>query len=509
MRGPHNIFRLIRTGATFERTGAMRIVLNEIDIPQNMKIAARVIGWPFSLLGRRGDRTQPPVLRAMNSLGPAYVKFGQLLSTRPDIVGKKLANELRALQDHLAPFPTEVAKKTVESELGIKIDEAFSEFGGPVAAASIAQVHRAKLRGSGQEVAVKVLRPGIEREFIRDIDSFHFVAWLARLFSPTARRIRITAVVEHFEGVVMRELDLRMEASAADEFASNAAQDQDVTAPAVIWDFSGKRVLTLDWVEGVNLGNVEGLREAGHDLRDIAFRLVQMFLRQALRDGYFHADLHQGNLKVSRTGEIVALDFGIMGRIDVYTRRAYAEILYGFMKRDYRAVAEVHFEAGYVPRSQNLDDFAQALRSIGEPIFGIDSSGISMARLLGHLFDVTERFKMETRTELILLQRTMVVVEGVARSLDPKLNIWEASRPIVEDYIRTHVGPIAMLQDLTKAARVISRLGPRLSTFNDRALDYLDHLGQRTQRNASVSPASAFLFGVLSTVGIVALVILL
>ena len=487
----------------------MRIVLNAIDMPPNMKFAARIIGWPFSLLGRRGDRKLPPVLRAMNSLGPAYVKFGQLLSTRPDLVGSNLANELRALQDNLAPFSTEIAKKTVESELGIKIDEVFSEFGDPVAAASVAQVHRARLKKDGSEVAVKILRPDIEREFFRDIESFYFVAWLARMFSPTARRLRITAIVEHFEGIVLRELDLRMEASAADEFTANAAQDADVTAPAVIWELSRKRVLTSEWVKGTNLGNVEELKAAGHDLNDIAFRLVQMFLRQALRDGYFHADLHQGNLKVSKTGEIVALDFGIMGRIDGYTRRVYAEILYGFVKRNYRAIAKVHFEAGYVPRNQNLDDFTQALRSIGEPIFGMDSSRISMARLLGHLFDVTERFKMETRTELILLQRTMVVVEGVARSLDPKINIWEASRPIVEDYILTHVGPVAMIQEFATAVQAVSRLGPRLSELNDAALNYLDRLGEHTEPKSSLSLASAFFYGFLSAAVIVALIVLL
>ncbi len=465
MRGAHNVFRLIRTGATFERTGAMKVVLGMIELHPNLKILARVLGLPFSLFGLKGDRSLPPVVRALTSLGPAYIKFGQLLSTRPDVVGAELAGELRVLLDKLPPFDTEEAKRTVEAELGIKVDEEFSAFSDSIAAASIAQVHRATLRGSGQDVAVKVLRPNIEKAFRRDIDAFYLAAWMVRTFSPASRRLRPREVVEHFEGVVMRELDLRMEAAAADELASTAAVHDRVKVPSVRWELSGKRVVTVDWAYGINLGDVEALREAGHDLPDLAARLIQMFLRQALRDGYFHADLHQGNLKVSDEGEFVMLDFGIMGRIDAFTRRIYAEILMGFIEKNYLRVAEVHFEAGYVPSDQDIDDFAQALRSVGEPMVGMDASRISMAKLLAHLFEVTDRFGMQTRTELILLQRTMVVVEGVARSLDPKLNMWEVARPVVEGYIRDHVGPRAAVRDLMKSARILSRLAPKLPEY--------------------------------------------
>ena len=232
--------------------------------------------------------------------------------------------------------------------------------------------------------------------------------------------------------------------------------------PAVIWQASGRRVLTLEWASGVNLGDLPGLRATGFDLTRLSERIIQTFLTHALRDGFFHADMHQGNLKLGPDGALVAYDFGIMGRIDAYTRRVYAEILIGFLHRDYRRVAEVHFEAGYVPREQDTDAFAQALRSIGEPIFGQDATQISMARLLAHLFEVTERFGMETRTELILLQRTMVVVEGVGRSLNPAMNMWETSRPVVTDYISTNLGPAAVARDLASAARILSRFGPRL-----------------------------------------------
>ena len=462
MRGPHNLWRLIRTGATFERTGAMNVALEAMDAPPRLRLAARVLGWPFRWLGYRGDPALPPVTRAITALGPAYIKFGQVLSTRPDVVGEDLSNQLRVLQDKLPPFPTDQAMATAEAELGRPLAEMFNSFSQPVAAASIAQVHRANLVDGGRDVAVKILRPGIERAFQRDIDAFYFAASLIEMLSPSVRRLRPTDVIAHFESVVAGELDLRLESAAASEFATNTAKDAGFRVPQTLWHLSSRRVMTLDWVEGIALSDVEAIRAAGHDCAALASRVLALFLSHALRDGYFHADMHQGNLKVGPDGAIVALDFGIMGQIDTYTRRVYAEILMGFIRRDYMRVAEVHFEAGYVPRDRDLNDFARALRAVGEPIFGMDASQISMARLLSYLFEVTERFGMQTRTELILLQRTMVVVEGVARSLDARINIWQVAKPIVEDYVRQNIGPKALLRDLGKTLLVLSRFGPKL-----------------------------------------------
>ncbi|MFD1913697.1 2-polyprenylphenol 6-hydroxylase [Halodurantibacterium flavum] len=462
MRGPHNIWRLIRTGATLERTGAMGVVLEAFRAPPRLRLVARILGWPFKWLGHEGDPAHPPLTRALTALGPAYIKFGQILSTRPDVVGDDLALQLRLLQDRLPPFPTADARRVIEQELELPVEALFSEFSEPVAAASIAQVHYARRADTGEEVAVKVLRPGILRAFRKDIDAFYFAASMIEFLSPSSRRLRPREVIAHFEGVVMGELDLRLEASASAEFAANTAQDAGFRVPRADWMLSGRQVMTMSWVDGVPLGDNAALDAAGHDRPAIAARVLQLFLLHALRDGYFHADMHQGNLKVAPNGDVVALDFGIMGRIDQYTRRVYAEILYGFIRKDYRRVAEVHFEAGYVPADRDIDEFARALRSVGEPIFGMDATRISMARLLNYLFEVTERFGMETRTELILLQRTMVVVEGVARSLDPHINIWKVSQPVVEGYIRDHIGPRAMLRDLAETGRVLSRFGPRL-----------------------------------------------
>jgi ubiquinone biosynthesis protein len=462
VRGPHNIWRLIRTGATLERTGAMGVVLEAFRAPPRLRLVARILGWPFKWLGLKGDPDLPPATRALTALGPAYIKFGQILSTRPDVVGDELAEQLKYLQDKLPPFPTDIARRMIEAELEVPVDITFSEFSEPVAAASIAQVHKAKLAETGQDVAVKVLRPNIERAFRKDIDAFYLAARMIEFLSPASRRLRPMDVIEHFEGVVMGELDLRLESSAASEFAANTKDDEGFQVPKPVWFLSGRSVMTLGWAEGVSLADNAAIDAMGFDRRVLATRVLQLFLNHALRDGYFHADMHQGNLKVALNGDIIAYDFGIMGRIDEYTRRVYAEILFGFIRKDYRRVAEVHFEAGYVPADRDIDEFARALRAVGEPIFGMDASRISMARLLAYLFEVTERFGMETRTELILLQRTMVVVEGVARSLDPHINIWQVARPIVEGYITSNVGPKALVRDLARTARVLARFGPKL-----------------------------------------------
>jgi len=470
MRGPHNILRLIRTGATLERTGAMPVILNALDAPRTLKFAARFIVWPFQFLGRRGDQSLPPAPRALTAMGPAYIKFGQILSTRPDVVGPELAEQLRVLQDRLPPFSTGVAKQSFKSEIGLDADDVFSDFSEPVAAASIAQVHRGELKDTGQSVAIKVLRPEIERAFQKDLDTFYFAARLVEFVSPKSRRLKPMDVIAHFDGVVRGELDLRLESASASEFLANIKEDKGFSVPSVNWSLSSRRVMTLDWADGVPMGDVDALAAAGHNLSELGDRVLHMFLNHALRDGFFHADMHQGNLKVSSSGDIVAFDFGIMGHIDEYTRRVYAEILFGFIKRDYKRVAQVHFEAGYVPQDQDVDEFARALRAVGEPIFGMDASNISMGRLLSYLFEVTERFGMETRTELILLQRTMVVVEGVARSLNPQINIWEVARPIVEGYIKSNLGPAAVLNDLTTTLKVLARFGPRLPSLVEQAL---------------------------------------
>jgi ubiquinone biosynthesis protein len=497
MRGPHNIWRLIRTGATFERTGAMRVILDKLDLPPLLKLTIKVTGKLFKVFGLRGATQFPPIVRALTVLGPAYIKFGQILSTRPDLVGAELANQLSVLQESLPPFSKELALIEIEKDLEISPDKIFENISEPIAAASIAQVHKATLKSNGQAVAVKILRPGIEKAFRKDIDAFYLAANTIELLLPKSRRLRPLDVVKHFDTVVKGELDLRLEASAASEFFSNTVNDKLLSIPKIHWETSGRRVMTLDWIDGIPLADLKALNQSNIDMEELSTRILSMFLRHALRDGFFHGDMHQGNLKINTKGELALFDFGIMGRIDEYTRRVYAEILMGFIKKDYKRVAEVHFEAGYISSDQDVDLFAQALRSVGEPIFGQNAENISMAKLLSHLFDVTERFGMETRTELILLQRTMVVVEGVSRSLSPtSLDIWEAARPEVENYIKNNLGPKALLKDFIKISQTLSHYGPRLPNL-------LETLLNTENKNKNKNKFSWAFFGSASTILII------
>lgn len=459
---------LLRFGlvlGALRKTQVLQDICSAIKMPPLQRGMLNVTGALFQPFAPTGAADLPPLARSIQALGPAYIKFGQILSTRPDIVGQVFSKQLRVLQDRLPPFPLNEAKAIIEAELQAPISELFSKFEPPVAAASIAQVHAAIDSHTGEKVAVKVLRPGIERAFRRDINAFYTAAFILEKLSVGSRRLRPRAIVEHFEGVVTKEMDFRLEASAAAEFESNITDDQGFAIPKVIWPLCAKRVMVTQWVEGTPMGDIHALQARGHDCIALSHTLIQTFLRHALRDGYFHADMHQGNLRVDDDGCIIALDFGIMGRLDVPSRRAYAKILYGFLEKDYDLAAQAHMDAGYLPPGTDVAAFAQALRAVGDPIFGQDVARISMGRLLAQLLEVTERFGMETRTELILLQRTMVVVEGVARSLNPNANLWEAAKPVVKHWIRYYLGPQAVLKDFTRTVQVLSNLTPQLPEF--------------------------------------------
>ncbi len=427
------------------------------SMPLSVRIVRRLLGTR-----ERDDKTIAPGARlamALESLGPAYVKLGQALATRPDLIGAEVAQALESLQDRLPPFPTDVAKAAVETALGKPLGEMFVAFDEPVAAASIAQVHAAQTTDEEpRKVAVKVLRPGIEAQFAKDLSAFAFAARMAERFSAEARRLRFIAVVDTLAVSVAMELDLRMEGAAASELAENTQGDKDFRVPTIDWTRTASRVLTTDWIDGIPIRDPAALEAADHDPKRIATIVVQSFLTQALRDGFFHADMHQGNLFVDGGGCLVAVDFGIMGRLDPAMRRFLAETLGGFLARDYRRVAEVHYGAGFVPRAHPIETFAQALRAIGEPIFGRTARNVSMANLLQQLFDTTWRFDMPLQPQLVLLQKTMVVVEGVARSLDPDFDIWETSRPIVETWMIQQVGPEARLRDMGEGVNALGRL---------------------------------------------------
>lgn len=378
---------------------------------------------------------------ALRSLGPAYIKLGQMLATRPDLIGSDMARGLRALQDKLPPFPAAEARARLAAELESPVEHFFARFDeDAIAAASIAQVHKAETT-DGNPVAVKVLRPGIEAQFRRDLAAFAWAARFAERTIPAARRLRPVAVVETIAQSVAQELDLRLEAAAASELSETMAGESAYRVPEIDWQRTTKRVLTLEWVEGIPLWDIEALDRKGYDRSRLAAVVVRAFLLQAMRDGYFHADLHQGNLFVHEDGTVVALDFGIMGRLDLLSRRYLAEILFGFQQRDYLRVARWHFSAGYVSPEHSVEQFAQAMRAIAEPIFGRPARDISAGRLLGQLFATTEAFGMETQPQLLLLQRSMVMVEGMALHLDAEANMWTLSRPVIAEWMREQLAP--------------------------------------------------------------------
>jgi ubiquinone biosynthesis protein len=461
--------RLVRAGFVMAREGVFGLV-SLPDLPAGPRFALTLA----RLLERRAVRNKSAELRlsdALNKLGPSYVKLGQFLATRADVVGKDAARELASLQDRLPAFDHDEARAMIAEQLDRPVDEIFAEFGEAVAAASIAQVHPAVVRekdGGERKVAVKVLRPGVARRFQRDLQSYYLVARLAERFHPPSRRLRPVAVVDTLAQSVAIEMDFRLEAAALSEMGENITGDPGFRVPAVDWLRTSKGVLTMEWIEGRKMSDVDGLAADGHDLEALGDAVIQSFLRHTLRDGFFHADMHQGNLFVEPDGTLVAVDFGITGRLTVRERRFLAEILFGFITRNYKRVAEVHFEAGYVPADQDVDMFAQAIRAIGEPIHGHDASEISMARLLTQLFEVTELFDMRTQTRLIMLQKTMVVVEGVARSLNPNLDMWRTAEPVVGSWIRDNLGPAGKLRDAGDALGALARIANDLPFFADR-----------------------------------------
>jgi ubiquinone biosynthesis protein len=419
--------------------------------------AARLLAGPLLAFRNHRPDAGARLSRALERLGPAYIKLGQMLATRPDIVGVDVARALEHLQDRLPPFSEKEARAEITRAFGKPVEALFMSFGAPLAAASIAQVHRAQTSDSPSvQVAVKVLRPGVRRQFARDLDALAFFARSAEYFSAEARRLRFTAVVQTLAESVALELDLRMEAAAASELYERTRGEEQFRVPHIDWSRTAQSVLTSEWIDGISVRDTAAIAAAGRDPRAVAVLIMRSFLTQALRDGFFHADMHPGNLFIDDQGRLVAVDFGIMGRLDAGMRRFMAGTLAGFLQRDYARVAALHYEFAFVPPQHSIETFAQALRAIGEPIFGRSARDVSIARLLGQLFETTRRFDMQAQPQLVLLQKTMVVVEGVCRSLDPDFDIWDAARPVAERWVSENMGPEAAL---TRAGETFGALG--------------------------------------------------
>ena len=489
---PH-LFRLARAGYVFAREGVFALV-DTRTLPLLPRIGIALA----RLLERRNATAQGNRLSiALSALGPTYVKLGQFMATRPDVVGPTLARDLESLQDKMPPFPQAQAEAAVVAAFERPLSTIYASFGPPVAAASIAQVHKAEVEDGGvrKPVAVKILRPGVDRRFKVDLDAFLYVAQRAEAMSLEAQRLRPVEAVNTLARSVAMEMDFRLEAAALSEMNENARDDVDFRVPAVDWDRTGREVLTMEWVEGTPLNDRAALEARGIDLPALGRKVIQSFLRHALRDGFFHADMHPGNLFVDAQERLVAVDFGIMGRLGPKERRFLAEILYGFITRDYQRTAQIHFDAGYVPRHHSVESFAQAIRAIGEPIHNRTAEDISMAKLLMLLFEVTGLFDMRTRPELLLLQKTMVVVEGVARTFDPKLDMWSTAEPVVREWIERNLGPIGRIEGAAQGAGEIGKFVSQVPSLLTRAATMLDQIDDITRNGLVLSPETVEAIG--------------
>jgi ubiquinone biosynthesis protein len=490
------IFLLFKIARKLSTSGALDVISQIYNLP----LAINLFFYFISIGSQKNfaDNQKKPGQKlciALQGMGTTFIKLGQFLATRPDIIGEELTNDLEKLQDKLPAFDTYKAKQIIKKEIGDNQFAKIKDLSEPIAAASIAQVHIAKIENENQnkEVAIKILRPDIEKLFNEELDALMLFAYFVENIFVKAKRLKLVEVVYLLREITNIEMDLRFEAAAANELYENTKHDKGFNVPKIYWNYTTKRVLTLDKVDEISIREHKKLKDIGIDLKILAENLIQHFLKQAVRDGFFHGDMHQGNLFVDKQGNIIPVDFGIMGRLDKNNRKFLAEILYGFIQRDYAKVAEVHFQAGLVPLNASKEEFAQALRSVGEPIFGQSIKNISGGNLLAQLFEITERFNMVTQPPLLLLQKTMVVVEGVARKLYPETNIWEVSRPVLEDWLKNIKSPKSTLDTaINTSVEIIKRI-PDFPDIMDKANYALQliaegklNLGLRNNKNLEI-----------------------
>jgi ubiquinone biosynthesis protein len=485
------LFTLFKLARKLAKSDTLKIASKFNKPPLFIIIFFKIMSFSFLDKNKTNFNTNEGVRlsNSLQSMGTTFIKLGQFLATRPDIIGDELSKQLEGLQDKLPPFSLDDAKAIIKKDLGNETLNSIINLSEPVAAASIAQVHKAQINDNGiiKDVAIKILRPNIKKKFNEEIDALIFFAFIVESIIKKTKRLKLIEVVFLLKEITNLEMDLRFEAAAANEYAENTKNDLGFRVPQIFWNFTSENVMTLDWVEGVSIRETEILQKKDINTNKISSDIIQHFLRHAVRDGFFHADMHQGNIFIDNNGQIVPIDFGIMGRLDKISKRFLAEILFGFIQRDYKKVAEVHLVAGLVPKDVPVDDLAQALRSIGEPIFGHSVKDISGGKLLKQLFDVTEKFNMQTQPQLLMLQKTMVVVEGVARKLNPNTNIWETSKPVLESWLRETKDPINSVNETIKnTTEVIKRL-PDFPEVMDKANQALTFLasGQIPQNSKS------------------------
>ena len=453
MIGPRQILRLAHINVVLVRHGLDEIVLRT-HLLRPVRFVLYLLPWNW-VRGTQAPRAVR-LRRALEDLGPIFVKFGQILSTRRDLLPEDIADEFASLQDRVPPFPGETAAGIVRDALGRPIEEIFGEFvREPLASASIAQVHAARLR-DGREVVVKVVRPEIEKVIRRDVSLLHLVAELAQRYWPDARRLHPREVVAEYEKTILDELDLLREAASASQLRRNFEGSDLLHVPEVFWEYTRRRVMVMERVSGIPISNVDALVDAGIDLRMLAERGVEIFFTQLMRHNFFHADMHPGNIFVERAHpgrpSYIAVDFGIMGSLSERDQRYLAENFLAFFNRDYRRVAELHVESKWVPSDTRIDEFEAAIRSVCEPIFDRPLKEISFGRVLVQLFQAARRFHMEVQPQLVLLQKTLLNIEGLGRQLYPDLDLWETAKPFLDRWMRDQLGTRALLREVRRQA---------------------------------------------------------
>jgi ubiquinone biosynthesis protein len=448
-------FRLMRIVNVFARHG-----LDEFISALHLLRPYRYLLYLFPAYWNRED--QKPrgqrLREALEELGPIFVKFGQLLSTRPDLVPEDIATELTRLQDDVPPFEGRIARDLINRAYGEPLERHFAEFEDePIASASVAQVHRATLH-QGADVIVKVLRPGIEQTIDHDLELLYALAELAQKYWADGQRLRPVEVVEEYDKTIHDELDLIREGANASQLRNNFAGSELIYVPEVFWDHTRQDVLVMERIDGIPIRDVAAIKAAGVDMKQLAHAGVEIFFTQAFRDGFFHADMHPGNIFVAPSGQYRAVDFGIMGTLSDEDKRYLADNFLAFFNRDYRAVAVAHLRAGWVPPDTRVEEFEAAIRTVCEPIFARPIREISFGRLVVRLFQTARRFNMPVQPQLVLLQKTLLNIEGLGRQLYPDLDLWETAKPFLERWMSEQVGPRA-------AVRVIRQELPRLASI--------------------------------------------
>ena len=450
MKRPAQIIRIIHINFVMARYG-----LDQFIFATAWFYPLRFLSYfnPWYWINRQQGRTRAECLRlALEALGPIFVKFGQILSTRQDLLPDDFAEELEKLQDKVPPFPNAAAKKIVEDTYGKSVNELFATFDdSPLASASIAQVHAATLH-NGKKVVVKILRPNMKKVIARDISLFYTLASLVERFWVHGKRLRPREIVAEFERTIYDELDLLREAANASQLRRNFLDSNLLYIPEVIWDFARENVVVFERIDGIPISDVATLKQQGFDLKKLAERGVEIFFTQVFRDCFFHADMHPGNIFVAKRDpknpQYLGVDFGIMGSLSPADQRYLAENLLAFFHRDYRRVAELHVESGWVPKNTRIEEFEGTIRSVCEPIFERPLKDISFGQLLLRLFQTARRYQMEVQPQLVLLQKTLLNIEGLGRQLYPELDLWTTGKPYLERWIKEQTGPRALLRKI-------------------------------------------------------------